>query len=301
MKIIFFLFLAIVFDFPNAVCAQISQDAGKIAGNQTPVNLPIDRSAATNSAVQSRISFNERKAFIFKQKLTKEQKARILPETDDSAKYASFLQLPKTGLIKLFRDAGCEENANVVRVGGECANWIPNSAFYSFREREHTIEYLADIRLEKEFLVSDGKLSQGILVELGNIPVENVTLNTAGMNYLLNYQPEPKNRDAHKQIVQLTKGIKSDGFLYRNILPAAVGKTYALRAIAYKGRFLQTFRGFIFNVLEGDERTDLTLVFRIVRKSEDGSITLLWKEVERQNAPKIIYVRESKNKKRIEG
>jgi hypothetical protein len=197
-------------------------------------------------------------------------------------------------LVKLFPDSGCEENANIIRADKECLNWIPNSAFYSFREREHTTEYLADIRLEQNYLISDGVLSHGILVALGKISLEDVTLDSTGLKFLVDYEPEQLNKAALKQFEQITKGIKSGNFLYKNTLPAVADATYALRVIAYRGRFLQTFRGFRFNVLDGDARADLTLAFRVVRKSEDGSYILLWKELQRRDAPKITYEKRKK-------
>lgn len=238
--------------------------------------------------------FAKRKALPFRKNLSAKQKKLLLPEPADSAKYAAFLGQPGTGLVKLFADLGCEENANILRADAKCLNFVPNSATYSFREREYTTEYLADIRLEKDALVSDGVLAQGIMVALGKIPLENVALDSAGMNFLVGYQPEPKTIAAYRQFVEITKGINSGGFLYKNTLPAAVDTTYALRVIAYRGRFWQAFRGFKINVLDGDERADLTLAFRVVRKSEDGSYILLWKELQRKVAPKLLYEKRKK-------
>jgi len=294
-----FIIFANVFIFSSEIFAQAApQDAAGIRREQEAKERAYERlqkpiSPRTDSGNQPNVTFGARKALPFRQKLTSEQKRRLLPE-EDSAKYASFLKQTKTGLIKLFPDVGCEENANIIRADRQCLNWIPNSAFYSFREREHTTEYLADIRLEKDFLISDGVLSQGILVALGSVPLDNVTLDSAGMNFLVNYQPEQKNKDAYRQTVQITRGIKADKFLYKNTLPAIADTTYALRVIAYRGRFLQTFRRFRFNMLDGDKRTDLTLAFRVVRKSEDGSISLLWKELQRKDAPKLIYEKRKK-------
>lgn len=294
-----FIIFVVVFAFSSEIFAQAAtrQEAARIRQEQEAKERAFGQlqkltPAETDSDNQPNITFRTRKALPFKQKLTSEQKKRLLPE--DIAKYNSFLQQTKTGLIKLFPDIGCEENANIIRADKQCLNWIPNSAFYSFREREHTTEYLADIRLEKDFFISDGILSQGILVALGKIPIENITLDSAGMNFLVNYQPEQKNQDAFNQFVQITKGVRSDDFFYKNALPAEVDTTYALRVIAYRGSFLQTFRRFRFNMLDGDKRADLTLAFRVVRKSEDGSISLLWKELQRKDAPKLLYEKRKK-------
>lgn len=299
---IYFIVFAIVFIFSSQISAQNTEtpEAVRLRREQAARHRKFDNiqntvfDAKTTPPDEANVINGERKAFPFKQKLTKEQKKYLSPEQTDLARYSSFLAQPKTGLFKLFPDAGCERNANLLRADKECLSWIPNSAFYSFREREHTTEYLADIRLEKDFLISDGVLAHGILVALGKIPLENVTLDNAGMNFLVNYQPEQVDIGAYKQFVQITKGVRSGDFLYKNTLRADADTTYALRVIAYRGRFLQTFRGFRFNMLDGDERSDLTLAFRIIRKSEDGSISLLWKELQRKNSPKLISEKRKK-------
>lgn len=303
-RLIYFITFAILFIFPSQVFAQNAEnpEAVRRRREQAARHRRFDNvqntvfDAKTTARNQANIINGERKAFPFKQKLNREQKSYLLPAQTDLSRYASFLAQPKTGLIKLFPDAGCEKNANLLRADEKCLKWIPNSAFYSFREREYTTEYLADIRLEKDFLITDGVLAPGILVALGDVRLENVTLDSAGMNFLVNYRPEQKNKDAHRQFVQITKGVKSGGFFYKNTLPVNINTVYAVRVIAYRGRFIQNFRGFSFNLLDGDERADLTLVFRIVGKSEDGSISLLWKELQRRAAPKLIYEKQQKIK-----
>lgn len=297
-KILSFIIFSIFFFLPLSFSAQNAEDgkSARISQEQQSLNKqkefnnpPKSVSSNRNTESASVTPGIPRRIFPFKRSLNKDQKKRLAVESADLNGYAAFLEQPKTGLIKLFPDLGCEKNANIIRVDQECLNWIPNSAFFSFREREHTSEILADIRLEKNYLISDGILSQGILVALGDVSLENVTLDTAGINFLINYQPEQNHRNAAKQILQLNKGIESDRFHYQRVLPVVADTTYALRVVAYRGKVIQTFRRFIFNLLEGDDRTDLTLVFRIVKKSADGSLNLLWKELQRKNAPKLIY------------
>ncbi len=77
-------------------------------------------------------------------KPNREQKKLLQPDSVDVARFANFLKQPNTGLIKLFPDAGCQENARIVRADDNCLNSIPNGAFYSFRRREHIAEVLLD-------------------------------------------------------------------------------------------------------------------------------------------------------------
>jgi hypothetical protein len=232
--------------------------------------------------------------FIFRTKPTKEQKKRLLPVSQDLRKYEQFLEQPKTGIIRLMPDLGCTENINVIKVDEVCLNFIPESPYYSFREKEHTIEMLADIRLKSGYFISDGILSQGILVNLGEIDLEKVFGESEGVKFLSNYLPDSQGAEAQKQYVQMTKGVKAGNYVYKKALPIIADATYALRVIAYKGNVFRTFRGFRFDLLEGDKRIDLTLAFRVIRLEKDGSVTLLWKEVERKESLRLIFPKRKK-------
>jgi len=239
--------------------------------------------------------FAKRGALAFKQRLSRDQKKMLAPDAADLNRHAALLRKPNTGLIKLFPDLDCENDARVVRADETCLNQIPTSAFYSFREREHTTDFLADIRLKNDVLVSDGLLMQSILVGLGEMPLENVVPSSEGMKFLTEFKPGETSEQALEQTFRLIKGIEADGYLYRKTLPARENSTYALRVIAYRGKIVQTVRGFPFNMLEGDNRIDVTIAFRLLKKDQaTGVYTLLWKELARRDAPKIIFPKRNK-------
>lgn len=239
-----------------------------------------------------------RGALSFRKKISREQKKLLQPNEADLIRYAAFLKNPNTGLIKLFPDIGCEDNANIVRADANCLRSIPMSAFYSFREEEYTAAFLSDIRLKNDVLVTDGLLTQGILVALGDIALENVSLASSGLRFLTEFKPANRSEEALKQAKELIKGIKSDDYLYRRSQPALENTTYALRVTAYRGSFIQTFRGITLDMLAGDERVDITIAFRVLRKDEEtGNFTLLWKELLRKDAPKVIFPKRGKKTK----
>ncbi len=248
------------------------------------------------SAAARNAEYKPRQAVSIKKAISRKQKKMLLPNESDSARYADFLREPNTGLIKLFSDVGCEKNDNVIRVNEECLNWIPMSGFYSFREEEYTRNFLSDIRIRDDMLITGGLLAQGILVALGDIELEKATLNTEGMSFLNNYNPESKSSKVLEQTLKLAKGIKSNDYLYRQSLPALENVTYGLRVIAYRGAFTGVFYGQKINILDGDERTDVTIVFRVLNKDEEGTLTLLWKRLSRKDAPKIVFPKPNKNK-----
>lgn len=225
-----------------------------------------------------------------------EQKKFLQPNAADLTKYSAFLRQPKTGIFRLLPDPGCEENANVIRADKKCLEAIPESSFYSFREKEHTARYLSDIRLKNDHLITDGILAQSFLVMLGDVKLEDVSLETDGLDFMRNYSVTPESTEARKQFLQMTQGVKSEDFLYRKVFPVIEDTTYALRVVAFRGNLYQTFRGYRYDLLDGDKRIDLTVAFRIIRKNADGSLTLLWKELNRSDAPKFKFTKSKKSK-----
>jgi hypothetical protein len=227
--------------------------------------------------------------FILRTKPTREQKRRLQPNPQDLQKYAQFLDQSRTGIFRLMPDIGCTENINVIKADAACLNFIPESSYYSFREKEHTIEMLADIRLRNGFLISDGIMAQGFLVHLGEIELEKIAPQSAGVEFLSNYSPDTESAEAQKDYLLMMRGVKVGNYEYKKALPIIENGTYALRVIAYKGSVYRAFRGYRFDVLFGDKRIDLTIAFRVIRKEQDGGITLLWKELARREAPRLIF------------
>jgi hypothetical protein len=233
-------------------------------------------------------------SFILRTKPTREQKKRLQPNPQDLARFAQFLRAPRTGIFRLMPDIGCTENVNVIRADSVCLNYVPESSYYSFREKEHTIEMLADIRLRNGFLISDGILSQGILVHLGEVELEQLAPASEGLEFLTGFAPHSLGPDAQKQYVQTMRGVKIGRYEYKKAHPLIENATYALRVVAYRGNVFRSFRGYRFDVLGGDKRIDLTLAFRVVRRETDGSATLLWKEIERREAPRLEFPKRRK-------
>lgn len=222
-------------------------------------------------------------------KPTREQKKLLQPNPQELSQYQQLLSQPRTGMMRLLPDIGCYDNMNVLKADEVCRNAVPESSFFSFREREHTLEALSDIRLKSGHLISDGILSQGIITSLGNISIERVSLDTAGIGYLRSFEPEPVAPDAKTQYIQFVNGIKSGDHEYRKAVRVVENSTYAIRVVAYRGNVFRSFRGWKFDLLEGDKRIDITIAFRVVRKDPEGAVTIVWKELERRESPRLKF------------
>lgn len=260
-----------------------------------------EKSPAVTSLERDR----ERKR-IERQKAIDEEKKRIAalraPSFEDIAKYKEFLKQSKTGLFRLFPDFGCEAK-NVVRADGDCADAVPISSAYSFRQRDYVNYDFLDIRLKDGNLITDGFLSQEIIVSLGDVPLENLSLASYGMKFLSDFKPEQKIQEAKKQFKQIAETITLDGHHYGKSVKADLNKTYAVRIIAYRNDDKKIARlspdtlsieEKKFWDLEDDTRIDLIIAFRIVRQDEDGNATILWKELNRRPAPRISFQKDEK-------
>jgi hypothetical protein len=236
-----------------------------------------------------------RNHFPVRKKPNGKQKQQLLPDAVVLTRHAEFLSRPKTGIFRLFPDLGCEENPNIIRADRKCLEAIPESSFFSFRENEHTAEYLSDIRLKNNYLITDGILTQGFLVVLGDVPLDEITLSNEALAFMKEFSASPTGSEAQKQFLQMARGVRSGNYFYRKAFPAAENTTYALRVVAYRGSIYRTFRGYRYDLLGGDKRIDITVAFRIVEKKEDGSLTVLWKELDRRDAPKFQFAKRKKS------
>jgi|SRR5215203_1219519 len=226
------------------------------------------------------------------------------PDAADSAKYADFLKHSKTGLFRLFTFFDCEDK-NSIRVDGDCANYIPGSWAYSFRVKDYSNSTFFDLKFEDGNLVTGSMLSLGILASLGNVPVENVSLASDGMKYLAELKPAAEQKECEKQFAEFGNGVESGGYKYSVKIKAEENMTYALRVVAYRLPDSVNLRliskdipepahSSPFPLNDFDSRRDVIIVFRIVRRDADNA-TILWKELRRADAPKIVFPKDVKS------
>ena len=216
----------------------------------------------------------------------------LAPPAQDLEKYKNFLRQSKTGLFRLKPNFECNQEY-LVRVDGDCQNSLPIGEFYSFRTRDYSLERFSDLTFKDGKFISRKFPVQGILVSLGNIPLENVSLDSAGIKFLVDFKPAKESSEVIKQFRKIAQGVDFNGFHYASSLSAAVNTTYAFRIIAYRIenqiRFWRNDERF-----SRDKRIDLTVAFRVIRKESDGSLIILWKELNRQKAPKMVFQKKGK-------
>lgn len=232
-------------------------------------------------------------------KPTKKEMLSVSIDNDLREKFADFLKAENTGLIRLLNDTGCAVNTKVVVASDECLkNTMPGAGTsFSFRINNYRITRLADLMLTQSAFVATGDWLHGILVNVGDIPLESVNLQTLGVRFINDFQPIVDIEQAKEADFKLLEGIKNGDFLYSRAIAARENQTYILRSIAYRGNILRSANGLSYNELDYDKRKDIVVTFRVVRKHSDESLTLLWKRLAVKDSPKLSVKNVAGNRK----
>ena len=140
------------------------------------------------------------------------------------------------------------ENALKVRGGG---------AYYSFARSTHEYGLGSDIELQQGYLsVGFAGADYGFIVDLGDVGLNAIVKSLPAVQFLAHYKP-PRGEEAIRSEQHRSRGFEANGSTYKNRVPAVVGHSYALRSINFS-------------------RSDVLVVFRIVREDPDGSLVIFW-------------------------
>ena len=243
----------------------------------------------TDNPTEWELSVRRKEVAPLYRKPTDKELKTVEPSRELLTKYAEFLRQPNTGLTKLIDDKGCADNTKIVVATDNCLKYTMPGAgsSFSFRTESYRIGRLADLTYTDKSFQAAGILLHGIFVNLGNVPLGDVTLASKGMKYLVEFQPEPDYEKGKAIDQQLTQGVKQDGFLYRRGLYTVENTTFALRSIAYSGKYFRAVRNLTYNEFDYDKRKDVIVVFRIVERDAEGSVTILWKVLQEKDSPEI--------------
>lgn len=217
-----------------------------------------------------------------KRKLTEEHKLRLYPSAGEKERFATFLRQPRTGLVRLLQSGECEDDPRLLQAGS-CRDAIPpvpgGGTFYSFTRVRHELRQLSDLWLEGDvFRVGFAGSVLGVMTMLGDVPLESVGPERAGVTYLSALTPPGSLTEARNQYRRNVAGFRVSGHRYSVTAPVRMATTYVLRSTTYKfGDYLDRQR----------KLDDVLIAFRVVGTTADGSVTLLWKEMRRQKTPKI--------------
>lgn len=197
------------------------------------------------------------------------KKGLLAPSVNDRAKFAAFLKTSNTGLVRLMP----QENFNNLVSGAPKELRIPGGGtFYSFANHTHANGYASDIKLENDKLITGlGGTQYGVFRSLGDVPLEEITLNDARLEFLSTYQAPHSLEESRSEALRFRQGVELGGVLYRSEAPLQVNATYLLRSIAYR-------------YIDG---SDALVAFRVVRKDDDGSVIIAWKLLKKYRTPSL--------------
>jgi len=181
-----------------------------------------------------------------------EKKVLAVSDTDRE-EFAAFLNQPQTGIIRLLPRETYDGNAKrglAIRGGG---------AYYSFVLKTHEYGRGSDIELAQGHLsVGFAGADYGMLLNLGDISLDEVASDHLATRALLDYRPPTKEAEVRAEYRKLWPGIELTAFTFKSRVPANVSNTYLLRSISI-------------------DSSDTVVAFRIVRKDTDSSLILIFK------------------------
>jgi len=222
----------------------------------------------------------------------------VAPDPAVASRHSALLRRPDSGIFKLLPDAGCAENARVVKASEVCLKYgFPGAGnSFSFRTENYRIRHLADLTYISGRFVITGILMQAMMTDLGDVALEQLTLESPVIRTVNSFQPADNFERAMVFDNQIKVGVHKDGHLYRRDLPVVAGHTYVIRAVAYRGRVMRAVQGADYNELDYDKRRDVIAAFRVEKIDPDGSLTIVWTKLASVPSPKIkVPIRDEAN------
>ncbi|MDQ3801602.1 MAG: hypothetical protein M3384_19440 [Acidobacteriota bacterium] len=222
----------------------------------------------------------KRKAARVRPKPTEKDLAAVAVEDEDKIKFAAFLKQPRTGIFRLHDVSNCERTHKVYNVEEPCpAHLDEKGSAYSFQDDDYKIISLADISLDNAAFQVRKIRTLSFLTNLGDTAIENLTLQTSGIREMAEFVPSADKKEVIVQAEIASRGFQIGKYVYKTSHPLRENSTYSLRLITYRVENA--------NSAVKAKPLDVIVVFRVVRTHPDGSITILWKELQRQDAPRL--------------
>ena len=183
----------------------------------------------------------------------------LAPSDEDRKAYAEFLGRTGTGLARLLPREKWDNKLSMTGGG----------SYYSFTLRSNEYGRSTDIGLEQgQLRVGFAGADFGFMTDLGDVPLEGVSAETEAVRFMAAFEAPSAENEARMAGRQFHPARHEGGVSYVRTLPAAPGRTYAMRSIVYG-------------------ESDVLVAFRVVRKDDDGSFVLLWKILQKYPTPSL--------------
>jgi hypothetical protein len=220
--------------------------------------------------------------FNTEKELSAREKKLLAVSEAERQKHQAFLQQPDTGLFKLLTIDETRLAIHDINEQQAFPHLVGLGAFFSFAKRTHNADEWAQIRwkdgafhpayteMKRTTVASSGGMAQSfaytsgygfaVFTALGNVPLEEVTLQQSAVQGLAALMPATQYQDFINQVRQARAGFRIGGQQYQSVTPVRADTTYVMRAINYK-------------------KADVIVAFRVVQQDADGSLHILWKQL----------------------
>jgi len=218
-----------------------------------------------------------RSVWVTEYHFTPAEKLLLAPSELDRLLATPALTLPATSLVRLYPWAKRRQIVSVDDLAdGRSPEFSSHACTYSFSKERHGsgLNGYVDPRLGwAELKLGDGKFftgftgeSLGVLVALGDVPLEMVTPESDGVKGLTNIIPPTDYFEASSLSRRNRGGFEMDRYSYGSSLPVVSHRTYVLRTTS-------------------NRRADLLVGFRVISTRPDGSVTILWRKLKSYPKP----------------
>lgn len=201
--------------------------------------------------------------------LTSAEKRALVPASEDRERYATFLRGRDTGLVRVLRRSKDAHVVSAAELAGRPEIRDEMVSCYSFSRRAHGGGPWTEIVVTREAAyVGVAPGSVGLLGRVGHLPIESVDATHPCASYLAGLAQPRTYQDAYRLCEQARTGIVAGEYVYARALRVSPGSSYVLRSIKPGG-------------------ADVLVVFHVVRESDDGWVTIVWKTLARSRAPQL--------------
>jgi len=190
----------------------------------------------------------------------------LAPSMQDRLDHDQFLKQSKTGLIRLLPrevyDRQTYHTPSQIEIRG-------GGAYFSFFHRSHEYGYGSDLELNHDkFTVGFAGAAYGMIVELGDVPIESISENAPQFVFMSTYKPPTLEPEARSEFARFSQGVTIEGFTYKRTIPAKAENTYLVRSIDFR-------------------TSDVLVAFRVTRFESDGSAIIAWKLLKSFTTPEL--------------
>lgn len=227
----------------------------------------------------------------------------LQPERSFRENHSSLLRQKRTGIVRLFAKQDCTAKITKTNFESELLAFakncpvnftVGNARNFSFRRSEYVSPDQSDLSFESGNFYANGLLNAGIMVSLGKIDPAKIELSSKELIFLRDFVPATDPDEIDKQLSEFGKGVRKNGFTYARGFNVAEKETYAIRSVAYRAD-LSSSKNYLglqitFDPFRDDKRYDVIVVFQVVGIDDKG-VTILWRELQRQESPKLKRIK----------